>query len=108
MENVYLTTKMAESICKNGKTLQVLNLNSSSLVEISSYPNNYLQEIIKCCQELKEVDLAHQLETGTGGLTNGDLDFLVRNIPPKIEKLNLRRTVIIDDYIKILLSKVDN
>ena len=32
MENVYLTIKMADSICKNGKTLQILNLNSSSLV----------------------------------------------------------------------------
>ena len=103
MENVYLTPKMADSICKNGKTLQILNLNSSSLVEISSYPNNYLREIIKCCQELKEVDLAHVDETG--GLTKGDLEFLVRNIPPKIEKLNLSSSVIIDDHIKILLSR---
>jgi len=102
MENVYLTIKMADSICKNGKTLQILNLNSSSLVEISSYPNNHLQEIIKCCQELKEVDLAHQLETW---LTSGDLEFLVRNIPPKIEKLDLCSSVITDDHIKILLSR---
>ena len=103
MENVYLTIKMADSICKNGKTLQILNLNSSSLVEISSYPNNYLQEIIKCCQELKEVDLAHVDEAR--GLTKGDLEFLVRNIPPKIEKLNLSSSVIINDHIKILLSR---
>ena len=102
MKGVYLTPKMAVSICKNGKTLQILNLNSSSLVEISSYYNNYLQEIIKCCPELKEVDLAHQLETW---LTSGDLEFLVRNIPPKIEKLDLCSSVITDDHIKILLSR---
>ena len=102
MKGVYLTPKMADSICKNGKTLQILNLNGSSLVEISSYLNNYLQEIIKCCPGLKEVDLAHPLKTW---LTNADLEFLVRNIPPKIEKLNICSSVITDDRIKILLSR---
>ena len=103
MENVYLTIKMADSICKNGNTLQILNLNRSSLAEISSYYNNHLQEIIKCCPALKEVDLAHQMECG--GLTPRDLEFLVRNIPPKIEKLNLCSSAIIDNHIKILLSR---
>ena len=103
MENVYLTYKMADSICKNGKTLQILNLSHSSLVEISSYSNNYLQEIIKCCPELKEVDLAHQMESG--GLTPRDLELLVRNIPPKIEKLNLCNSMIYDNHIKSLLSR---
>ena len=105
IEDVFLSQNMAESICKNGKTLQILNLNRSDL-DIEGDLNDfksYWQEIIKCCQELKEVDLAHQPETGTGGLTNGDLDFLVRNIPPKIEKLNLCSSL--DDHIKILLSR---
>ena len=65
MEGVFLTPEMAVGICKNGKTLQTLNLNSSYLDDLSddnldgtrSYC--YLQEIIKCCQELKEVDLAY-------------------------------------------------
>ena len=56
MEDVLLTTTMAESICKNGKTLQILNLNSSYLRSCFS---SYLQ-IIKCCQELKEVNLKNQ------------------------------------------------
>ena len=32
MEGLHLTPKMAESICKNGKTLQVLNLNHSYVI----------------------------------------------------------------------------
>ena len=60
MEGVNISPKMAASICKNGKTLQILNLNCSSLYEATvSHPYNCLQEIIKCCQELKEVDLAY-------------------------------------------------
>ena len=60
MEGVNISPKMAVSICKNGKTLQILNLNCSSFYEATvSHPNNCLQEIIKCCQELKEVDLAY-------------------------------------------------
>ena len=60
MEGVNISPKMAVSICKNGKTLQILNLNCSSLYEAAaSHPYNYLQEILKCCQQLKEVDLAH-------------------------------------------------
>ena len=52
MENVILTPKMASSICQNGNTLQILNLSGSSLDE----PN--LQEIIRCCKNLKKFDLA--------------------------------------------------
>ena len=60
MEGVNISPKMAVSICKNGKTLQILNLNCSSFYEATvTHPYNCLQEIIKCCQELKEVDLAY-------------------------------------------------
>ena len=43
---------MATSICQNGKTLKELNLCCSM-----SDQSSYLQ-IIKCCQELIEVDLS--------------------------------------------------
>ena len=60
MEGANISPKMAASICKNGKTLQILNLNCSSFYEATvSHPYNCFQEIIKCCQELKEVDLAY-------------------------------------------------
>ena len=100
MEYVYLTPKMAVGICKNGKTLQTLNLNNSFLEEVDGTHAD-LQEIIKCCQELKEVDLAYLNDAE--GLTDADLQFLVKNIPTNIEKLNL--SSVKDDHVKILLSR---
>ena len=61
MEGVYLTPKMSVGICKNGKTLQTLNLDSIIPPRhVASHHVNYFQEIIRCCQELKEVDLGHE------------------------------------------------
>ena len=65
MEGVSLTPEMAVSICKNGKTLQILNLKCSYLVAISSYAINYFQEIIECCQELKEVDMDYRISANS-------------------------------------------
>ena len=49
MEGVSLTPKMADSICKNGKTLQILNLNYSLINNRLNYTvsNSKIQEIIK-------------------------------------------------------------
>ena len=89
---------MADSICKNGKTLQVLNM-TQSFVHESTYPysacyrpdktvpNGNLQSIIKCCQELKEVDLNYI--NGEEGLIRVDHELLVRNIPPKVDKVKI-------------------
>ena len=99
MEGVPLTLKMAESICKNGKTLEILNLNSSYVCFIS----NYLEEIFKCCLELKEVDLAHVHEND--GLSEGQLELLAQNISQNVEKLNLSSSLIVDDQVKILLRR---
>ena len=60
MEGLLLTHRMAASICKNGKTLQVLNLNfrSDFLYELDISDTDYtvlngnFQAIIKCCQVL--------------------------------------------------------
>ena len=103
MEGVYLTPQMASSICKNGKTLQMLNLKRSYLGFIRSHPINYLQEIIKGCQELKEIDLAHVDEFN--GLQSEDLEFLVQNISPNVEKLNLGSSKITDEDVEILLHR---
>ena len=65
-----------------------------------------MQEIIKCCKELKEVHLAFVNDTGAdGGLTDDCLEFLVKNIPPNVEKLNLRGSRLMDDHVKILLVR---
>ena len=101
MERVFLTPKMADSVCKNGKTLQTLNLNGSILDESN------MKEIIKCCQELKEVDLA---EVTDGKRTDYEytgeyFELLAENIAPRVEMLNLSGTFITDGEVKILLSR---
>ena len=56
MEGVHLTPKMADSICKNAQTLQILSLNDPLVYECYTAS---IQAIIRCCQELKEVDLGY-------------------------------------------------
>ena len=114
MRGLCITSIMAVSICKNGKTLQALNLNNSCVYQ-SAYPfganhifdntvpNGNLQAIIKCCQELKEVDLNYI--NGSEGLTNVDIELLTNNITPNVEKLNLRNHDFEDDEVKLLLSR---
>ena len=129
MKDVLLTNEMAESICKNGKTLQILNLNCSDLFfseysedsedsevsEVSEVSEdsensedwedyNYLQEIFECCQELKDVGLAN-VNYGNGITEDDDLEFLFKNIPPNVERLNLRGTLISDNQVKTLLNR---
>ena len=126
MKDVLLTNEMAESICKNGKTLQILNLNCSDLFfseysedsevsEVSEVSEdsensedwedyNYLQEIFECCQELKEVGLAN-VNYGNGITEDDDLEFLFKNIPPNVERSNLRGTLISDNQVKTLLNR---
>ena len=101
---ISLTPKMAASICKNGKTLQILNLDGMIPPRyVASHHINYFQEIIRCCQELKEVDLGHEdFERDF----NADFDFLVKNISPNIEKLRyLSGGLPMDHDLKILLSR---
>jgi hypothetical protein len=111
MEGLLLTPKMAASICKNGKTLQALNMNCRSdflykpIINNTDYtvPNGNYQAIIKCCQELKEVDLA--LVNDSPELTEDDIEFLAKNISPNIVRLNLCHQDVMDDHVKILLSR---
>ena len=80
IEDVFLSQNMAESICKNGKTLQILNLNRSDL-DIEGDLNDfksYWQEIIKCCQELKELALID------GDKWLNDEDLLILTIEPRL------------------------
>ena len=112
MEGLFITPKMAFSICQNGLTLQKLNLNHSFVDEFSHpyfrvygvdypTPKSYMQEIIKWCQELKEVDM-----TGSdGGLNYNNLEFLVRNITPNLEKLNLKSSFFEYELVKILFRR---
>ena len=114
MEGLMPTSKMAASICKNGKTLQVLNLSCRSdllfytdtilnYTDYTEVPNGNFQAIIKHCQELKEVDMANVIDNQQ--LTEDDLEFLVKNISPNIVRLNLSNQNVEDDHVKILLNR---
>ena len=108
MRGIQLTPKMAQSICNNGKTLQILNLNYSS-VEALSYPFvddlSYLQEVLKCCQELKEINFNEVEGLHSDAYSSDDLEVLVKKIPPNVEKLDLSTANVMDDHVKILLSR---
>ena len=119
MKGFCITSKMTDSICKNGKTLQALKLNDSFVYE-STNPYHYtlyrldnteskgnIQTIIKSCQELKEVNLNYLNGNGDKfpGLSDVGLDLLAKNITPNIEKLHLAEHDLRDDQVKILLSR---
>jgi hypothetical protein len=78
-----LTPEMAASICLNGKTLQLLDL-SGAIGDHSSY-----LQIIKCCQELKEVDLKDCESFQYSCLSDNELEFVAKNIAKDVVKLNL-------------------
>ena len=60
-----------------------------------------MEEIIRCCQNLKEVDLAYEFKK----YENEYFEFLVKNMPPNVEKLNLGDNLITNDEVKTLLSR---
>ena len=100
MKNLQLTPKMVDSIGKNGKTLQILNLDYSFIDK-----SGYLREIIKSCQELKELHLVFVERSYSERLLDEDLEFLAENIPPNVEELNLSGLDIKDDHVEILLRR---
>ena len=115
MEGLLITSKMAVSICKNGPTLQVLNLNHSFVQDTFDsldyeVPNGDFQSIIKSCQQLKELDLnyvvfASHIANVNEGLSDDDLEILAKNVSPNVEKLNLINQDIGDELVKIMLSR---
>jgi hypothetical protein len=119
MKGFCITSKMTNSVCKNGKTLQALNLDNSFIYE-STNPYHYtwyrldntvskgnLQTIIKSCQELKEVNLSYLNANGDKfpGLSDVGIELLAKNITPNVEKLHLAEHDLRDDQVKILLSR---
>ena len=100
MDGLQLTPKMADSICKNGKTLQILDLNECNINIFSIRKSKYVQGIFECCQELKNINF-----NGVEGLYHDDLQFLSEIIPPNVEELNLGCLDFTDDHVKVLLSR---
>ena len=92
-----MTPKMATSICQNRETLQILDL-----YQCDGHQPGYLQ-IIKCCQELKELDLQNSFYDK--GLPDKCLKIIVKHISQNIEILDLSDLCITDDHVKVLLTR---
>ena len=102
MDGLGLTPKMADSICKNGKTLLALNLDKCNIITLSmkNRSRRRMQEIFECCQELKDINF-----NGVKGLDHDDLKYLAEIIPPNVEELNLGCLSFMDYHVKVLLSR---
>ena len=115
MEGLRITSKMADSICQNGTTLQVLNLSHSFVDDVlfdrlnHLVPNIDLLSIIKSCQELKELDLndtnVPNTDNEVKGLSDNDFDVLAKLISPNVERLNLSKQYFEDENVKHILSR---
>ena len=107
MEGLLITPKMAVSICKNGKTLQVLNLNhvytfldDVRLNYTGVLKNDNLEAIINCRQEL-DLDF---VDGNDVWLDNEDRKILAKNVSPNFNLSN--HNVNNDNNFIILLIKV--
>ena len=107
LEGLLLTPKMAVSICKNGKTLQVLNLNHvytfldyDRLNYKGVLKNDNLEAIINCRREL-DLDF---VDGNDVWLDNEDRKILAKNVSPNFNLSN--HNVNNDNNFIILLIKV--
>jgi hypothetical protein len=115
---------MSAVTTQNGKTLQVLNCwweyKSGLMNEIWSAYNLGLpsiQSIVENCTELKELNFwngvfyeSEDADYFCGIYPASNIDYLVNNIPPNIEKfsvqeIDLRGAEFRDEHIKILVSR---
>ena len=95
LANLPLTVDRINTICsQNSKTLQVLDLSCGQGLSITS-----IQNIVTKCDDLKEINFADTM------LSQDSVNFLVKNLTSKIEKVNLSGLEIMDEHIELLLKK---
>ena len=94
LDGLGLSDKMTDGICKNGKTLQKLDLHKCE--------SDFLDQILECCQELKQVNY-NDIEGYSD--VQVDAQVLAKYIPTNVEILKLGNLDFRDDDVKILLSR---
>ena len=83
---------------QNGHTLEVLDLQCSKGWNLTS-----IQHIIKNCQQLREINFCNT------SLSSQSIEFLVNNLTPRIEKLNLDfMTYFSDEHLNTLVTRARN
>ena len=104
---------------QNGKTLQVLNIYYEYIYEYDTRDSSgknltlsSIRSILENCTELKELNFWDGVYPEANGTINYDcgiygsnIDYLVSNISPNIEKFSIRACEIRDKHIKILVSR---
>ena len=88
----------------NFKNLKVLRLSycNRGYEKIQPLRLNFIQPIVDHCSELVELSFYKTC------IEEDAIDYLVKNITPKLSKLSLDATVCFDKYIQILVSRCTN
>ena len=88
-----------KNVClKNGKTLQVLNINLQ-FCWYSRLKGKTVDTIVKHCTELREFNADIMLNEKA-------MDYLANNLTPKVEKLSLQfARCLEDEHLRVLLSR---
>ena len=106
LTNVNINSSLIRSICtQNGKTLKVLKLNwgTSGYVTGPYMQLSVIQPIIDHCVELEELNFCQTR------LSEGSIDYLVKNVTPKVSKLCLcNNRAVRDEHICILVGRCAN
>ena len=104
MANLTLTPFIMKGISNNGETLQILNIRGCRGSFTPNWPPNAISpsfmSIISKCVELTELNLG-----SLSGFPQYSINFLVKNLTPKIEKLGLSELSVNDFHIEVLLSR---
>ena len=95
------TLDLIKNVClKNGKTLQVLDINLQTWY--SRLKGEAVHTIVKHCTELKEFNAEIMLNKNAGL----EIDYLAKNLTPKVEKLSLQYARCLEDeHLRVLLSR---
>ena len=96
-----LTSEIVRNIChQNGKTLQILDLCGSDVFSRCEFNVEAMKQIIHNCTELREVDLSFI------PIPPDTLDYLAKNLTPKIKRLNLYyQRELTDEHVNALVSR---
>ena len=101
----YLNFYIIRNICKNGKTLQALDLS-----RCYGLTDGAFQDIVKNCDNLLELNLDfvgdRDVESSNNFLSSESVSFFIENLTPKIMKLSLlNQNNVRDEHVKTLLTR---
>lgn len=100
----YLNFYVIRNICKNGKTLQALDLS-----RCYGLADGAFRDIVKNCDHLLELNLDFVGEkdgANSNNISSESVSFLSENLTPKIMKLSLlNQNNVGDEHVKTLLTR---